>query len=113
MSTFNASCSGVPPPHWPTFFGHFYQNSNKTKFGHVSAVLPHPQNPLLGQSLASKPPPLAISGYARATIRYSGGQGRSQKWPKEGVLRPEIVKGGGFEGASAEALRMRARNSFC
>ena len=28
-------------------------------------------------------------------------QGRSQKWPKEGVLRPEIAKGGGFEGAEA------------
>ena len=38
-------------------------------------------------------------------------QGRSQKWPKEGVLRPEIVKGGGFEGA--EALRICARTSFC
>ena len=25
--------------------------------------------------------------------------GGSQKWSKEGVLRPEIVKGGGFEGA--------------
>ena len=35
----------------------------------------------------------------------------SQKWPMEGVLRPEIVKGGGFEGA--EALRTRARTSFC
>ena len=23
-------------------------------------------------------------------------QGRSQKWLKEGVFRPEIVKGGGF-----------------
>ena len=32
-------------------------------------------------------------------------QGRSQKWPKEGVLRPEIVKEGGFEGA--EAMRKR------
>ena len=31
------------------------------------------------------------------------GQGRSQKWPKEAVLRPEIAKGGGFEGV--EALR--------
>ena len=34
-------------------------------------------------------------------------QGRSQKWPKEGVLRREIAKGGGFEGA--EALRIRTR----
>ena len=38
-------------------------------------------------------------------------QGRSQKWPKEGVLRSEIVKGGGFEGA--EALQIRARALFC
>ena len=28
-------------------------------------------------------------------------QGRTQKWPKEGVLRSEIVKGGRFEGAEA------------
>ena len=33
-------------------------------------------------------------------------QGRSQKWPEEGVLRSKIAKGGGFEGA--EALRTRA-----
>ena len=38
-------------------------------------------------------------------------QGRSQKWPKEGVLRPEIAKRGGFEGA--EALWICARTSFC
>ena len=38
-------------------------------------------------------------------------QGRSQKWPKEGVSRPEIAKEGGFEGA--EALQIRARTSFC
>ena len=38
-------------------------------------------------------------------------QGRSKKWPKEGVLRPEIAKGGGFEGA--EALQKCARMSFC
>ena len=38
-------------------------------------------------------------------------QGRSQKWPKEGVLRLEIAKGGGFEGE--EALRKGARMSFC
>ena len=38
-------------------------------------------------------------------------QGRSQKWPKEGVLRPEIANGGGFEGV--EALRIHARTSFC
>ena len=31
----------------PNFFGHFYQNSNKTTFRNVSAALPHPQNPLL------------------------------------------------------------------
>ena len=37
--------------------------------------------------------------------------GRSQKWPKEGVLRPEITKGGGIEGA--EVLQIRARASFC
>ena len=28
-------------------------------------------------------------------------QGRSQKWTMEGVLRPKIAKGGGFEGAKA------------
>ena len=38
-------------------------------------------------------------------------QGRSQKWPREGVLRAEMVKGGGFEGA--EELRIRVRTSFC
>ena len=37
-------------------------------------------------------------------------QGRSQKWPKEGVLRPNIAKGGGFKGA--EALRLRVLLEF-
>ena len=41
---------------------------------------------------------------------YRSKQGRSQKWPKEGVLRPEIAKGGGSEGA--EALRIHTRMSF-
>ena len=38
-------------------------------------------------------------------------QGHSQKWPKEGVLRPEIGKGGGFEGV--EALPIGAGMLFC
>ena len=33
---------GQNPPHWPKYFGHFYQNSNKTTFGRVSAALPQP-----------------------------------------------------------------------
>ena len=37
-------------------------------------------------------------------------QGRSQKWPNEGVLRPHIAKGGCFEGV--EVRRIRARTSF-
>ena len=37
-------------------------------------------------------------------------QGRSQKWSKEGVLRPKISKGRGFE--SAEAWQIHARMSF-
>ena len=36
--------------------------------------------------------------------------GRSQKRAKEGVLRPKIAKGGGFEGA--EALRIHAEHRF-
>ena len=44
------------------------------------------------------------------TLRYHSALGRSQEWPKEGVLRPKIVKGGGFEGA--KALRIHARTSF-
>ena len=38
-----------PPPHWPKFFGHFTQNSNKMMIWCVSAELPFPQNPLLRQ----------------------------------------------------------------
>ena len=41
------------------------------------------------------------------TLRYHSAQGRSQEWPKEGVLRPKIVKGGGFE--DAETLHIHAR----
>ena len=37
-------------------------------------------------------------------------EGSSQKRPNEGVLRPEIAKGGGFEGA--EVPRKRAQTSF-
>ena len=38
-------------------------------------------------------------------------KGHSKKWPKEGVLRPKIAKGRGFEGV--EALQIRARTLFC
>ena len=34
-------------------------------------------------------------------------QGRSQNWPKEGVLRREIAKGERFEGAKAWRIRVR------
>ena len=34
-----------PPLHWPKFFGHFYQNSNKMTVAQVFAALFHPQNP--------------------------------------------------------------------
>ena len=37
-------------------------------------------------------------------------RGRSLKWPMEGVLRLEIVKGGGFEGP--EVLQIHARKSL-
>ena len=48
--------------------------------------------------------------YSNAVMVFA--QGRSQKWPKRGGggLRPEIVKGGGFE--DEEALRISARTSF-
>ena len=46
----------------------------------------------------------------RTTKFMAFNQGRSQKWPMEGVMRPEIAKKGGFEGA--EALRIRTRASF-
>ena len=35
-------------------------------------------------------------------VKHSN-QGHCQKLPKEGVLRPEIAQGGGFEGAEAGA----------
>ena len=55
---------------------------------------------------------LTVSAYATVVKKDDYfRQGRSQKWPKEGVLRPENAKGGDFE--VAEALRTRARTSFC
>ena len=59
-----------PPPNCPKFVGYFYQNSNKTTFGRVSAALLQPQNPLLWLFLASKPPPQVISGYAPAVRSF-------------------------------------------
>ena len=46
-----------PPPIGPNFLVIFTKTLNKTMLRHVSAALPHPQNPLLWQFLASKPPP--------------------------------------------------------
>ena len=53
----------------------------------------------------------SILFYEKTHFLISAGQGHSQKWPKERVLRPEIVKELGFEGA--EALRICAQASFC
>ena len=57
------------------------------------------------------PQPLSHPGSQQQMWAGAGRvHGRSQKWPKEGVLMPKIAKGGGFEGP--EALLTRARTSF-
>ena len=53
-----------PPTPLAKFFGHFYQNSNKTMFRCVSTVLPHPQNPLPWRFLAT---PLHINPHPPLT----------------------------------------------
>ena len=82
-----------------------YPSSSIAKGGHESQ---NPQPPI--------GPNFLVIFTTTLTKRPSGAypqhyhQGRSQKWPKEEVLGPEIAKGGGFGGV--EALRIRARTSF-